>query len=152
MQSGVDPLLLYALTLVESNDTAPSRGIAKGSVAPWPYTLREPSRAYRYDTKEEALEAAKEILLRTEVLDIGWAQVNWRWHKENVRSLEDLLDPLYNLQYASQYLQESMALAPNDPALGIGYYHIRANKDRARNYGERVLAVKRNLETLTSAR
>lgn len=144
-QQGLDPTLLYALTLIESNDTAPERGIARGFIAPWPYTLRSPDKAYRFDTRAEAEEALKRLVETTELVDVGWAQINWYWHKDRVTSLEDLLDPLYNLEYASQYLAESMALAPNDPALGIGYYHNREDKVLARNYGERVLAVQKNL-------
>lgn len=74
--------------------------------------------------------------------------MNAYWHKGEVTSLEDLLDPLYNLQYASEYLSKSMSLAPGDPALGIGFYHNRADHELARNYGERVLAVQKNLNRI----
>tara|TARA_R110000851_G_scaffold332978_1_gene510675 strand:- start:2378 stop:2965 length:588 start_codon:yes stop_codon:yes gene_type:complete len=147
-QQGMDPTLLYALTLIESNDTAPERGIKRGFVAPWPYTLRAPDRAYRFDTRAEAEAALKRLIKTTESVDIGWAQINWYWHKDQVTSLEDLLDPTYNLEYAAKYLTESMALAPNDPALGIGFYHNRGDKRLARNYGSRVLAVQKNLKRM----
>lgn len=145
---GIEPTLLYALTLIESNDTAPDRGIQRGFVAPWPYTLRTPSTAYRFDTRDEAEAALHRLLKTTRLIDIGWGQVNWYWHKDRLESPESLLDPEYNLLYASQYLKESMQLSPNDAALGVGYYHNRKDLDLARNYGERVLAVQRNLKRL----
>lgn len=144
IEKGLDPLLLYSVSLAES-----AYGIGeKGKIAPHAWTLRA-SKAHYSKTKDEAEATLQSYIdAGTTLVDIGLMQVNLRWHGQRVTNPSDLLDPITNVRVAADILSEAINSAKGDITLGIGRYHHWGDEDRARNYGERVLAIYRNLQVM----
>jgi len=140
---GVDPYMLYAVTLVESGKAV------GGQVQPWPYVLRAiDARIYAADEFE--FRAAFELFQTRygDRFDVGLGQTNVYWQVTRAGRVKDpaeLLDIRTNLVVTAKVLKDAMRSAPKDPELGVGRYHNWKDEDRARLFGKRVLAVHQNL-------
>src|SRR5690554_2635348 len=129
-EKGIDPLLLYSISLAESAFGSEQRGM----IAPHAWTLRSTTAHYA-DSRDEAERTLQEFLDSGKTsIDVGLMQVNVRWNGSRVDSPLDLLDPLTNVRVAADILQEAMDSAQGDLALGIGRYHHWEEEPRARNY------------------
>jgi hypothetical protein len=138
---GIDPALLYAVTLVESRRT-----VTGGHIAPWPWVLRTPTGGYWFRSRAAAERGLRAVLSRWPArrVDVGAAQVNLGWHAARYEDPYRLLDLEYNLQVAARILAEAID-STRDPVLGIGRYHHWVSEGRARRYGERVWWTYRNV-------
>lgn len=146
---GLDPKLIYSVALAES-----ARANNSKLLSPHPWTLRADTAFYG-QSKEEAKEQLNKLLQKTKSVDVGLMQVNVRWHGDKVSKPEDLLDPVINMRVGTNYLAEMIRSTPHDLELAIGKYHVgptitNDNKDRAKNYGQRVLAIYKNILDLAS--
>ena len=62
-------------------------------------------------------------------IDIGCNQINYRYHKDNFKNLEQIASPFYNVQYSADYLQRHFENTKNwEDAVAL--YH---SKDIAKN-------------------
>lgn len=138
---GIDPALLYAVTLIESQRT-----FSGGRIAPWPWVLRTPTGGYWFRSRAAAERGLRAVLDRWPArrVDVGAAQINLGWHAARYEDPYRLLDLEYNLQVAARILVDAIN-STGDPVLGIGRYHHWANDSRARRYGERVWWAYRNV-------
>lgn len=141
IEYNLDPVLIFAVSLIES-----AKGRKEG-VSPYPYALRTRHTPYYPASKEEAEPLLLELIDNHPNTDIGLMQISWRWHKDKVASPLDLLDPVTNVRVGAKILRRSIDSKPGNLKLGIGTYHS-PTKERAENYGERVLAVYRNLQKM----
>ncbi|WP_153039746.1 transglycosylase SLT domain-containing protein [Pseudovibrio sp. Ad37] len=138
----IDPFLLYSVALAES-----AKSVGKGNIAPSIWALRAPSGAVYPFTLELALSELDRLTkAHGKMVDVGLMQVNLRWHGHRVQHPSELLDPVVNIEVGAQILVEAILSAPDDIELGIGRYHTWADENRARNYGQRVLAIWRNIK------
>jgi len=133
---GLDPLVLYAVALVESR-----RCVGSDACSPWPWTIRSPEGPRFYADPQAAAADLTELRQRYRNIDVGLMQVNLRWHGEQVAEPARLLDARTNLAVAAGILAAAVRSAPGDPALGIGRYHQWRNPRVARRYGRQVLAL-----------
>jgi len=141
---GIDPLLVYAVALVES-----AKAQNKNQVRPWPWTLSSPDGGVYAASKQEATSALERLSkAHGKNVDVGLMQVNLRWHGHRVKEATDLLDMQTNLDVACAILAEAISSAPGDLALGIGRYHHWKDEQRARGYGQRVIGVWQKLQAL----
>ncbi|TDX23687.1 transglycosylase-like protein with SLT domain [Modicisalibacter xianhensis] len=138
---GVDPLLLYSVALAES-----ANGPGHGSVSPWPWTVRALDQAIYASSKEEAKVQLERLLNESPSVDVGMMQVNTRWNGHRVSHPSELLEPAKALEIGGEILLEAINSAPGDLELGIGRYHTWADEAVARNYGQRILAIYRNIK------
>ena len=141
-EMGIDPLLFYSVALAES-----ARSVGDGNISPWPWALRA-NRSYYPESREAAEPILARLLAEHKSVDIGWTQINSRWNGHRVNSLADLLDPETSLRIGATILREAIDSSPGDLELGVGRYHNWDDEARARNYGARVLAIRRNLVQL----
>jgi hypothetical protein len=134
---GLDPLLLFAVALQESQ-----RARDKGFASPWPWVTRSPEGPRFYSSREAAVADLERLMnkYRPIAIDVGLMQVNLRWHGHHVSATE-LLDGRRNLEIAADILAEAVRSAPGDPELGVGRYHQWRDEGVARRYGSRVLAL-----------
>ncbi len=139
---GLDPLLIYAIALLESG-----YGHGKGFVGPWHWTLRGPSTALYLDARGQAESELSALLRTTTRVDVGAMQVNVHWNGHRVTEPSQLLDPELNILVGAAILRDSIN-SSSDLVLGVGRYHNWSNPERARNYGQRALAVHSNLRGL----
>lgn len=137
----LDPLLIYSIALVES---AASGG---SGVKPSPYALRTRWTPHYPKTREEAAVLLTSLLEKESSIDVGMMQVNLRWHRDKVENPTDLLDLETNVMVGAKILRASIDSKPNNLILGIGTYHS-PTEIRSQNYGERVMAVYKNLVNL----
>ncbi len=144
---GIDPVLMYAVSLVESAKSA-----GGGNVGPWPWTVRSPEGGRRFNSRDETEAYLAEALERfaPAEIDVGAYQINVHWHGDKFNSAAAMLDPRQNCRAAAQILSTALSSAPDDPVLGVGRYHHWRNEARARRYGQRVLAIAENIRQLKS--
>lgn len=131
---GLDPALLYALTLVESRRT-----VGAGRVGPWPWVIRTPTGGYWFNSRARAERGLRAVLAKwpAKRVDVGVAQVNVGWHRDRFGDPMRLLELEYNLHVAAGILADAID-STRDTVLGVGRYHHWASEARSRAYGRRV--------------
>ena len=137
--SGIDPLLLYSVALVESKALYPG-----GKVAPTPWLFRVNDHLVRGDRHHVQLEMAAASQFGAPVQDVGIMQVYYPMHRDAVRDPLTLLNPRTNITVAAKILRAGMHQT-NNRVLGIGYYHSHT-PSLARDYGIAVLTVYQRLK------
>lgn len=120
--------VLYSLALGESKVTLKS-----GAIRPWPWTLNVKGKPYFYASYEKACQALTGFLKRTEMVDIGLTQHNWRWQKRYFNAPCDAFMPRLNLSHAAKLLQEGKRKRGSWVA-AAGYFHRPAGGAPARRY------------------
>jgi len=98
---GIPRHLLLAISIAESG-----RGDrATGERFPWPWTVMAEGQGRYFSTKSEALAHIRALQKRgVRNIDVGCMQVNLQYHGGNFDSLEDALDPVNNVAYATAFL------------------------------------------------
>lgn len=139
--AGVDPLLLYAIALVESKALYPD-----GRVAPTPWLFRVNDHLVRGDRRDVQLAMAAASQFGSAVQDVGIMQVYYPMHRDAVRDPLTLLNPRTNITVAAKILRDGMRQT-RDRVLGVGYYHSHT-PSRARDYGSAVLTVYQRLQAI----
>jgi hypothetical protein len=139
--SGVDPLLLYSVALVESKALYPD-----GKVAPTPWLFRVNDHLVRGDRHDVQLAMAAASQFGSAVQDVGIMQVYYPMHRDAVRDPLALLNPRTNITVAAKILHDGMH-ETSDRVLGVGYYHSHTLA-LARDYGTAVLTVYQRLKAI----
>jgi hypothetical protein len=139
--SGVDPLLLYSVALVESKALYPD-----GKVAPTPWLFRVNDHLVRGDRHDVQLAMAAASQFGSAVQDVGIMQVYYPMHRDAVRDPLALLNPRTNIIVAAKILRDGMH-ETSDRVLGVGYYHSHTPA-LARDYGAAVLTVYQRLKAI----
>jgi soluble lytic murein transglycosylase-like protein len=139
--SGVDPLLLYSVALVESKALYPD-----GKVAPTPWLFRVDDHLVRGERHDVQLAMAAASQFGSAVQDVGIMQVYYPMHRDAVRDPLTLLNPRTNITVAAKILRDGMQQT-RDRVLGVGYYHSHT-PTLARDYGTAVLTVYQRLKAI----
>jgi hypothetical protein len=93
IEEGLPPLLLSAITFIESSDM--------------PWVIGVEGQSHRFNTKKGALEKIKELKARRHKnFDIGCMQINHHYHKDKFQSEEDMLNPIHNIRFAARFLKQ----------------------------------------------
>jgi hypothetical protein len=73
---------------------------------PWPWTINAEGKGYFFDTKEQAIAAAKKLRAQgVRSMDLGCMQVNILHHSGAFASIEEGFDPQKNIAYAASFLR-----------------------------------------------
>jgi hypothetical protein len=135
VQSKVDPYLLYAIALAESQK-------ASGPVVrPWPWAVNVAGKGYYFSdlrAAEEFVDAQLDKGITN--MDIGPLQVNVLWHGFRVSDPKELFHLPTAIKVGADILSEALASSPNDQTLAVGRYHNWTDERRARAYGTKVLS------------
>lgn len=111
IEEGLPPLLLSAITFIESSDMPWVIGVKGGS--------------HRFNTKKGALAKIKELRAkRQKNFDVGCMQINHFYHKDKFQSDEDMLNPVRNIRFAARLLKELKA-ETGSWEKAIAYYNSR---------------------------
>lgn len=141
---GIDPVLLYAVSLTESGFSLKGKKLIK----PWPWTLAYPGGAFFAATKKDAeLELKRLQSLGISSIDVGLMQVNLRWNGHLTKD-KDVFDPKTNLRIGSEILRKALASSPGDLADGIGRYHTWTANSRQAGYALKVLRTYKRIKAL----
>ncbi|MGF1554254.1 MAG: transglycosylase SLT domain-containing protein [Paracoccaceae bacterium] len=122
---GVPEALMLALARVESGRGATSH----------PWAMNVGGAGSFPETRAEAEARARRLVARGASFDLGCFQINHRWHGEAFASVEAMLDPAANADYAARFLTRLHAES-GDWLTAAGHYHSRtpslASRYRAR--------------------
>lgn len=134
-QYALDPYLLYAIALVESNQDT------EGGIAPSPYAMATGERSYYPKDRNEAAQILRSVLASGQNVAVGMMQISVKDHKGRVNDPQDLLDPFQNLRFGASVLDEGLRTSHPELAVRIGRYNAWQRDDVARAYGRKVLVV-----------
>lgn len=96
-----------------------------GHLRPWPWTVNLEGRGYWFETRQEALDFARQSLRAGRVsFDLGCFQINYRWHGKAFASLEEMIEPLAGARYAAAFLGR-LHDELGDWSRAAGAYHSR---------------------------
>ena len=127
--TGVPDQLLGAISRVETG----RYDAAAGGVRAWPWTINAQGIGHFYDTKEEAVAAARAFQAQgIRSIDVGCMQINLMFHPDSFASLEQAFDPAANALFAAHFLTDlfhqtgswphaAAAYHSQTPDLGIDY-------------------------------
>lgn len=120
-----------------------------GQMRPWPWALNAGGQSHWLPSKAEALLKARAILATgRRNLDFGCFQLNYHWHAQHFNSLDDMLDPAQNADYAARYLLGHYRRL-GDWKAAVGAYHSRT-PEYAQRYLARYDALAKALAPLTT--
>ena len=121
-RSGTPPDVMLAISLTE---TGKSLG---GQIQPWPWTVNMEGKGLWFETRAEAEAYVKREFARgARSFDVGCFQINYKWHHQHFRSIEDMFDPQVNAAYAARFLN-SLHRETGDWSRAAGAYHSRTRK------------------------
>ncbi len=125
METGVPERILWRIVQVESGG--------------WPWTLNVDGRPERFSSRSAMLRAARTAVARgVRYLDIGIAQIDWRWNGARFGwSLDRAVDPVENLRVAARLLAR-MRRTSGSWLGAIEDYHGGTDWERM-NYAQRVV-------------
>jgi len=134
--------MLYSIAVVESGYSASG----KGPAYPWPWTINTKGKSYYCSTKSQALRLLKKFIAAgISNIDVGCAQINWRYHKKAFHGKpENILNPVYNVAYAAHMLHSKYSNNNNDWALSVASYHS-GKSSLGRKYAAKVFDTWRDL-------
>lgn len=100
---GIPTHLLSAIASTESGRYHEGLGLK----VPWPWTINANGKGYFFNSKEEAIAAARHFRSHgVQSLDVGCMQVNIMHHPNAFHSLEDAFEPQTNIAYAASFLRD----------------------------------------------
>ena len=99
-RAGLPDGYLPAISRIESG-----RQIDKTRKA-WPWTLNHSGKGLYFETRGEALAYLKKATRKGRTnIDVGCMQINHYWHGHQFSSLEQMMEPARNIEYAASYLK-----------------------------------------------
>jgi len=71
----------------------------------WPWTLNMGGDGRYLPSRAEALTLLRAVLAEGQRnVDVGCMQINWHWHNDAFDSLDQMIDPVANADYAARFL------------------------------------------------
>jgi soluble lytic murein transglycosylase-like protein len=128
---GVPLGILYAVGLTETGRGDSLR----------PYALNIEGRAvYETDRNGALGRLAEAQRAGAKLIDVGCMQINHHFHKQTFRSVEDMLEPAQNVDYAARFLRQ-LRDREGSWTMAVARYHAGPNNDPAqKRYVCRVIA------------
>ncbi len=106
----------------------------------WPWAVNQGGQGTWFDTRAEAADfVTAQLALGVRNLDLGCFQINLRWHGAAFASMDAMLDPVANADYAAALLGRLYAES-GDWSAAAGAYHS-ATPDFAQRYRARFDAI-----------
>ncbi|PPQ40147.1 lytic transglycosylase domain-containing protein [Rhodopila globiformis] len=132
---GIPAHLLAAIARVESG----RRDQDSGTFNPWPWTINLDGQGSFYNTKAQAVAAARAMRPRvTRSIDVGCMQISLTHHPDAFRDLVQAFDPAANADYGARFLLQLHDKTGSWPE-AVAQYHS-ATPDIGQDYQRRVYA------------
>jgi soluble lytic murein transglycosylase-like protein len=88
-----------------------------------PYALNINGKTITVSDRTEAIHTIRNALnAGITNIDIGVGQINYRWHGDNFKGIEEMLNPVTNIEYAAKLLS-SLFKEHGDWFKALKYYH-----------------------------
>ena len=135
-QRGIPGRLLVSISHVESGRRDP----LSGHFGAWPWTINAQGQGYFYNSKEEAITAARAFQAQgITSIDVGCMQINLHHHPDAFASLDEAFDPMNNARYGAQFLTSLFSQSHAWPAAVAAYHSLTPGLGE--DYARHVLAV-----------
>ncbi len=93
--------------------------------APWPWSLNVNGKTLFFKNKQDMLKKIKENINDGNVnMDIGCNQINYKHHRNNFQSIEQMINPFYNVEYSASYLHKNYKRTQNWSE-AVAHYHSK---------------------------
>lgn len=136
-EKNIDDHLLLAMGFTEAGRMTPDRLFTV-----WPWTINVEGKDFLFNSKGEAIAFVREQQAKgVRSIDVGCLQVNLRWHPDAFPDLETAFDPVANVRYAAQFL-DNLRRERGDLRLAVARYHS-AQSELGDAYRERVIGNRR---------
>ena len=123
--------ILASISLIESG-----RKDEAGLVKPWPWSLNHAGKSVFFSSRAETLQYLKKnITPKFKNIDVGCMQVNVRWHQENFDTLDSMIDPRKNIEYAALFLR-TLKSKHGSWEQAIKHYHSSTPKLNVKYYAK----------------
>ena len=137
-ETGVPVSVLRAITRTE---TGRKRG---GQLEPWPWTVNMEGEGRWFETEDAARNYVfKHFKRGARSFDVGCFQINYKWHGQAFRTIDQMFDPLENARYAADFLGRLHA-ETGDWSKAAGVYHSKTPKF-AKRYRARFDKIRQNI-------
>ena len=111
--------VMLAVTRVETGR------LRDGVVQPWPWTTNVGGDGHWFDTPDELRQFLfRQVKAGVTNYDVGCFQINHQWHGRAFASLDDMIDPEKNADYAARFLRD-LYTEKGDWTAAVGAYHSR---------------------------
>ena len=132
---GIPTHLLAAIARVESGRRDP----ATETYNPWPWTINMDGQGSFYDSKIQAVMAARTMRPRaTHSIDVGCMQISLTMHPDAFSSMEQAFDPAANADYGARFLMQLFEKT-GSWTKAVAWYHS-ATPELGDDYQRRVYA------------
>jgi hypothetical protein len=116
---GIPAHLLASIARVESG----RRDQASGTFNPWPWTINMDGEGSFYDSREQAVAAAKAMRPRVSIsIDVGCMQISLVHHPDAFPNLAQAFDPMANADYGARFLVQLYEKSGSWPK-AVALYH-----------------------------
>ena len=122
--------LLRAISLTESGRTIDKKFVA------WPWSVNVSGKSYYFKDKATTLIFLQKKVKYQKNIDIGCMQINFKYHNEQFKNLNTMLDPINNIDWAAKYLKK-LYKRYKSWNIAISRYHS-SNPERMKKYLEKV--------------
>ena len=122
--------LLRAISLTESGRTIDKKFVA------WPWSVNVSGKPYYFKDKASTLLFLQKKVKYQKNIDIGCMQINFKYHNEQFKNLNTMLDPINNIDWAAKYLKK-LYKRYKSWNIAISRYHS-SNPERMKKYLEKV--------------
>jgi len=120
-ETGVPAEVLLTITRLET-------GRSQSNGAPWPWTVNHAGDGTWFPSEDDARSYVFSKVKRgASNIDIGCFQINYHWHADGFRSLDDMFNPDLNALYAANFL-DRLHREFGDWIEAAGAYHSRTPK------------------------
>lgn len=125
-ETGVPVSVLKAISLNETGRKS------DGAFRPWPWTVNMEGTGHWFDSRDEALRYVfQEYKRGARSFDVGCFQINYKWHGDQFRSIEEMFDPLASARYAARFLTD-LHQETGNWSKAAGAYHSRTPQHATR--------------------
>lgn len=137
--------LLHAISLVESGTSC--KGYPPTMRCPWPWTIASSINgvsSMQFANKDEAKHFLRNLLYRrNKNVDVGCMQINVLYHRNGFTSIDELLEPKKNIEYAAKHLHSKYEKCKNWNK-AVALYHS-ANEVHGKKYYAKVMEAKKEI-------
>lgn len=141
-ETGVPEKVLRAITRTETG-----RG---SNHEPWPWTVNMQGKGKWFESEDAARSYVfSHFKTGARSFDVGCFQINYKWHGDAFRSIDEMFDPVINARYAAKFLAR-LYKDTGDWTDAAGAYHSRTPK-YANRYKSRFEAIKASDNLVTSS-
>lgn len=118
-----------------------------GTLQPWPWTVNMEGAGHWFDTEDAARAFVfKHFKRGARSFDVGCFQINYKWHGQAFKSIEEMFDPIENARYAAKFLS-GLYQELGTWTEAAGAYHSRTPK-YAKIYKTRFDSIHRQLSPM----